>query len=171
MKRIALAWLLLCCAPALAGGPPWRQATPVEMRKLIPARAPVGKDRIETEMYTASGITDGHHFVAGVVIIVAGYVDAEGKYSHFFITQVPMRVGDLELQPGEYVFGYMRLDDESEEIKFYEAATGRLLGTVIAKMDKRRTGVRFFYINPPAYGSGKGTMQLGRFVFDYKLSQ
>jgi len=169
MKRIALAWVLLCCTPVLAGGPLWRQATSAELRQMIPARAPVGKERIETEFRTASGITDGRRFVAGVVMITAGY-EAEGKYSHFFITQAPLRIGDMLLPPGEYVFGYKRVED-AMEVKFHEAATERLLGTVRAKLDMRRTGVRQFYISPAAYGSGKGFVQFGRFVFEYKLSQ
>src|ERR1700759_905078 len=151
MKRVALAWLLLCCAPVLAGGPPWRQASSAEMRQVIPARAAVGKERIETEFRSASGITDGHHFVVGVFMLTAGY-EAEGKYTYFFMTQVPIKIGDMALQPGEYVFGYMRIDDNSEEVKFYEAANLRLIGTVLAKQDKRRTGVRQFYMGPPAYG-------------------
>lgn len=171
MKRIAVAWILLCCAPVLAGGPVWRQATAAELRQIIPARVPVGKDRIETEIRVASGITDGRRFVAGVLMLVAGYENVEGKCSHFFITQVPLRIGDMLLQPGEYAFGYMRIDDNSQEVRFYEAANLRLLGSVNAKLDTRKTGVRSFYISPAAYGSGKGTMQFGRFVFEYKLSQ
>ena len=73
MKRIALAWVLFCCAPALAGGPVWRQASINELRQIIPARAPVGKERIETEFRAASGITDGRRFIAGVFMIVTGY--------------------------------------------------------------------------------------------------
>jgi hypothetical protein len=170
MKRIALAWVLLCCTPALAGGPIWRQATSAELRQIIPARAPVGKERIETEFRVASGITDGRRSVAGVLMITANY-EAEGKYTHFLITQVPLRIGELLLQPGEYVFGSKRVDNDTIEVKFHEAASERMLGTVLAKLDTRRTGVRSFYINPPAYGSGKGFMQFGRFVFEYRLSQ
>ena len=37
--------------------PGWRTATPEELRKhVLPLRAPVEKERIETEMRTASGI-------------------------------------------------------------------------------------------------------------------
>ena len=69
----------------------WRSATADELRKVIPARAPVIKENIETEFRTASGVTDGRgRFIAGVVMITAGY-SAEGKYSHFFITQAPLR--------------------------------------------------------------------------------
>jgi hypothetical protein len=170
MKRIALAWVLLCCTPALAGGPLWRQATSTELRQIIPARAGVGKERIETEFRAASGITDGRRYIAGVFMIVTGY-EAEGKYTPFIITKVPLRIGDMMLQPGEYVFGSKRVDGDAVEVKFYEAASERMLGKVLAKLDTRRTGVRQFYISPAAYGSGKGFMQFGRFVFEYKLSQ
>ncbi|HMH45958.1 MAG TPA: hypothetical protein VK557_20890, partial [Pyrinomonadaceae bacterium] len=82
--------------------PRWRAATEPELRKLIPARAPVVKENIETEFRTASGVTDGRgKFIAGVVMITAGY-SAEGKYSHFFITQTPLKLGTMLLAPGEY---------------------------------------------------------------------
>ena len=65
---------------------------PDELRSVIPARAPVISERIETEFRTASGITDGNcHFIAGVVTITAGY-SAEGKYSHYFRCR-PLRGG------------------------------------------------------------------------------
>jgi len=61
------------------------------------ARAPVNKENIETEFRTASGVTDGRgKFIAGVVMITAGY-SAEGKYSHFFITQAPLKIGSMML--------------------------------------------------------------------------
>jgi hypothetical protein len=97
----------------------WRAATESELKNLIPARAPVEKERIETESRTASGITNGKAYVAGVVLITAGY-SAEGKYSHFFFTQVPLTVGDISLKPGEYVFGWQKNPD-SLTVKFYEA--------------------------------------------------
>ncbi|HKG12732.1 MAG TPA: hypothetical protein VKB12_05315, partial [Pyrinomonadaceae bacterium] len=37
----------------------WRSATAEELRRVIPARAPVIKENIETEFRTASGVTDG----------------------------------------------------------------------------------------------------------------
>lgn len=51
----------------------WRAPTEQELRKVIPARAPVIKENIETEFRTASGVTDGRgRFIAGVVMITAG---------------------------------------------------------------------------------------------------
>ena len=37
----------------------WRAATDTELKTLIPPRAQVIQERIETELRTASGITDG----------------------------------------------------------------------------------------------------------------
>src|ERR1700691_661703 len=106
----------------------WHAASDAELRSVIRARAPVVQERIETEMRSASGITNGHgKFIAGVVLITAGY-SAEGKYSHFFLTQVPLRIGtDTRLVPGEYVLGYEHTDN-GLLIHFYDAVTGRAAG-------------------------------------------
>src|SRR3954470_7393278 len=114
----------------------WRAATENELREVIPLRAPVEKERIETEFRTASAITDGKgQYVAGVVLITAGY-SAEGKYSHFFLTQVPIEIGDLALKPGKYVFGWQHKQD-ALAVRFYEAQTGKLLGTAEATRTSR----------------------------------
>jgi hypothetical protein len=156
----------LCVAASIEG---WRQASDKELKEVIPARAQVERERIETEPRTVSGVTDARgKFIAGAVLITAGYA-AEGKFSHFFITQVPIRVSDIELPTGEYVFGFKRVDDESVEVKFYEAATGKLLGSVKAHKETRRGPVRSLMISPPV--NGKGNVQIGRFLFDYKLSE
>lgn len=158
----------LLSALTLASQAKWRAATEKELAALIPARAPVEKEQIETEMRTASGVTSGRgQFIAGVVIVTAGYA-AEGKYSHFLITQVPVRIGGMALSPGEYVFGYRRLDGDTLEVKFHEAATGRLLGTVSAHRAQARGPIRSLLINPPV--GETGTIELGRFAFDYVIS-
>lgn len=167
MKNTLSALAIVCLASAFASAAAWRQATEKELRSVIPARAVVEKERIETEFRTASGITDGQgKFIAGIVLITAGYA-AEGKYSHFLIAQIPVVVGDVALSPGEYVFGYKRVDDETVEVKFYEAASGKPLGAVKAQKDTRRGPIRSFFISPT--GNGKGVMQIGRFIFDYRL--
>ncbi len=147
------------------GHPAWRVANDAELRKLIPARAPVIAERIETEFRTASGVTDGRgKFVAGVVLITAGY-SAEGKYSNFLIAQVPVRIGGLALPVGQYVFGWTR-SEESLAVRFYEAGTGKELGTVEAKHDLTIKRVESFRIWPPG---DHGVIQLGRFAMPYSL--
>ncbi len=144
----------------------WHMATTSELKTLIPARAPVEKERIETEFRTASGITDGQHrFIAGVVLITAGY-SAEGKYSHFLIVQAPIRIGDITLAPGQYVFGWTHNED-SLTVKFYEAASGKPLGSVEAMLNPSIKSVASFRVWPP---SEKPVMQIGRFTFPYQLA-
>ena len=145
----------------------WRSTTEPELRKLIPARAPVIKENIETEFRTASGVTDGRgKFIAGVVMITAGY-SAEGKYSHFFITQVPLKIGSMLLQPGEYVFGYQRINNEAIRVSFYRASSGQAIGTVEAHVNRKSSLVRSLLISPPV--DGRAPIQVGRFFFEYKL--
>ena len=155
--------------PAKAGRPRWRSATEPELRKLIPARAPVIKENIETEFRTASGVTDGRgKFIAGVVMITAGY-SAEGKYSHFFITQAQLKIGSMLLQPGEYVFGYQRINNDAIRVSFYRASSGEAIGIVDARVNRKSSMVRSLLISPPV--DGRGSIQVGRFFFEYKLEE
>src|SRR6201996_3391123 len=107
-RSLGVAVLFVCalaCGAQAAKNSAWHAATEGELKNLLPARAPVQQERIETEMRTASGITDGHgKFIAGVVLITAGY-SADGKYSHYFLNQVPLKIGRFQLAPGAYVIG------------------------------------------------------------------
>lgn len=164
----ALPLLLLICTAVFGNPAGWRTASESELKKVIPARAAVIKENIETEFRTASGVTDGQgKFIAGVVMITAGY-SAEGKYSHFFIVQVPMQVGDFSLEPGEYVFGYKRKTPDSITVTFYRASSGDQVGEVEAVRNQKSKMVRTLLIQAAA--GAKGTIQIGRFVFDYRLS-
>jgi len=170
MKRILIPLLLLVASTAAAQtkDQKWRAATDKELKSLIPARVTVENERIETEMRTASGVTNGGgKFIAGVVMITAGY-SAEGKYTHFFITQVGIKLGDFELRPGEYVFGHKRTDQDTLEVSFYEAATGKHVGDVKAQVDPKKGPVRSLTITPP--GAEKSVIKLGRFFFEYTIS-
>ncbi len=145
----------------------WRPASEAELKALIPDRAPVEKERIETEFRTASGITNGKgKFIAGVVLITAGYA-AEGKYSNFLIVQSAMKIGSIALAPGEYVFGWRRKDDDSLEVKLYDAHSGKFLGNAEAKRLSRTGRIESFKVSPP---SEKGTIEIGRFAMSYSLA-
>ncbi|HEY9283235.1 MAG TPA: hypothetical protein VIP46_07260, partial [Pyrinomonadaceae bacterium] len=151
-----------------AGAQRWRTATAGELRRVIPERAPVIKENIETEFRTASGVTDGAgRYIAGVVMITAGY-SAEGKYSHFFITQAPLRVGDVALQPGQYVFGYRRTNDDTIRVSFYRAASGEAVGDADARLNRKNSSVRSLLISPPS--GGRSTIQIGRFLLEYRVA-
>ena len=160
---LVAAALLLAVHVSASNG--WRSATQKELKTWIPARAPVIKERIETESRTASGIVnDKGQYVAGAVLITAGY-SANGKYSDFLVTQVPLKIGTAVLQPGEYVFGWHRVDD-SLLVSFYEATSGRSLGNVTANHDDIHRRIASFEVFPPGEGS---VMLIGRFAFHYKF--
>ena len=172
LSKTLLAFLLLfstTTAQAWMTLPRWRAATEPELRKIIPARAPVIKENIETEFRTASGVTNGRgKFIAGVVMITAGY-SAEGKYSHFFITQAALKIDNMVLQPGEYVFGYQRIDNETIRLSFFRASSGEAVGDVSAHVNRKSSLVRSLLITPPV--SNKGSIQIGRFLFDYRITE
>jgi hypothetical protein len=166
MRKLLIPLLLLTITSVSADAK-WRVANEKELRAVIPARVNVENERIETEFRTASGVTDGNgKVIAGVVMITAGYA-AEGKYTHFFMTKVGLKFGDLELKPGEYVFGHKRIDPNTQLVSFYEAATGKALGTVKAQLDPKKGPVRSLTITPP--GSEKAVIKIGRFYFEYSI--
>ena len=169
--RLALC-MLLCVAlviPATAQKPQaeqWRAATAAELEAVLPARAPVEKEHIETEMRTANGIINSHgQIIAAVVLITAGYA-ADGKYSHFLLIQSPLVLdGHVTLKPGSYVVGWRR-SDEGLEVHFFHSATGQEVGVGIARTSPGTTRVESFHIWPP---NEHKDIQIGRFFLPYSL--
>jgi hypothetical protein len=154
---------------ALAQKSTWRQATDAELASLLPARAPVEKEHIETEMRTASGIVNSRgHFIAGVVLLTAGY-SADGKYSHFLVVQVPVRIGGIALKPGDYAFGWTRTQaGDALSVHFHEAARGALVGTADAHRIAGSSRVESLHIWPPG---DKALIQIGRFGIPYEIGE
>jgi hypothetical protein len=144
----------------------WRAATAAELESALPARAPVEKERIETEMRTATGIIDSRgRLVAAVVLITAGYA-ADGKYSHYLLVQAPLLLdGRLPLAPGSYALGWTRVED-TLEVTVFDAASGAARGTVTARPYAAARRVESVRIWPPAEGS---VIQIGRFAIPYRI--
>jgi hypothetical protein len=168
---IIFSWFLTMgiCLAAQAQKNSWRQATDAELASLLPARAPVEKEHIETEMRTASGIVNARgRFIAGVVLLTAGY-SADGKYSHYLVVQVPVRIGGILLKPGEYAFGWDRAKSgDSLAVRFHIAATGTLVGTAEAHRIAGSSRVESLHIWPPG---DKPLMQIGRFGLPYEITE
>jgi hypothetical protein len=144
----------------------WRKMTEAELKTSVPEKAPVIREQIETELRTAAGLTDGKNKIFGVVIITAGY-EADGKYTHFFKTDADLKVGDLSLSKGEYIFGYQRLDTETLRVTFYKAKDGELVGAIKAKVEPKKGAIYSFLIEPPT--AKKGKIYIGRFTFEYNF--
>src|SRR6202008_295951 len=98
------------------------------------------------------------HYIAGVVLITAGY-SADGKYSHYLVVQAPVRIGGVALKPGEYVFGWVR-DGDSLRVHFTQAATGELVGNADAPLVPGHVRVESLRIWPPG---DRSLIQIGRF--------
>ena len=164
---LGIALALIAPAAQAKKGAGWRQATDAELASLLPARAPVEKEHIETEMRTASGIVNGKgHFIAGVVLITAGY-SADGKYSHYLVVQAPVEIGGVALKPGEYVFGYEHKEDVLN-VHFHQAATGVLVGTAEAHLLAGSGHVTSLHIWSPG---DKAIIQIGRFSIPYEIGE
>ena len=169
MKLSLVVFLLILVSPSAGAQkkPGWRSATTEELKAVLPLRAPVEKERIETEMRTASGIVNSHgKAIAGVVLITAGY-SADGKYSHYLIVQAPITIADIALTPGSYVFGWKRTD-EGLVVTFYEAANGVERGTAVARRMPQGNRVESFRLWPPAE---QPILQIGRFSLPYRLTE
>jgi len=100
------------------------------------------------------------------VLITAGY-SADGKYSHYLIVQAPLRIGEMVLKPGEYVFGWTRAEGgDTLTVHFNVAATGALVGTTVARKITESSRLESLHIWPP---DEKSLIQIGRFGIPYKL--
>jgi len=167
MTRVLLLLLTGALLSSGAQSAVWRSATEPELKEVIPARAPVGSEHIETEFRTASGITNGKgKYIAGVVLITAGY-SADGKYSHFLLVQAPIKVGEIRLKPGNYVFGWHH-EADALRVLFYEAQSGKFLGSVDAPRNSTIGRIESFHLYPPGE---KAIVQIGRFGFGYKIGE
>lgn len=169
MRRMV--WVFVCWTVAIVAlgqtsTDHWRAATNSELEAVLPTRAHVEKEHIETEMRTANGIINSRNqIIAAVVLITAGYA-ADGKYSHFLLVQSPITLdGHFTLQPGSYVVGWHRSDD-GLEVHFFDSLTGAERGTGIARRRPATTGVESFHIWPP---NERKDIQIGRFFLPYSL--
>src|SRR5580692_2932623 len=170
MRRVC--WILLWCSVAFAAtgqrtsGEQWRAATTAELEAVLPARASVEKEHIETEMRSATGIIDSRgKVIAAVVLITAGYA-ANGKYYYYLLAQSPIRIGEnIELTPGAYAIGWTRATD-GLLVHIYEAETGVERGTITAHPLTQPLPIVSVKVWPP---SERSVVQIGRFVLPYSL--
>ena len=169
MKMFYALFFLSLVTPSVGAQvkPDWHSASSEELKAVLPSRALVEKERIETEMRTASGIVNASgKVIAGVVLITAGY-SADGKYSHYLVVQAPITIADISLAAGNYVFGWQRTDD-GLVVKFYEATTGAERGTATAHRMAQSTRIESFRVWPPG---DQSILQIGRFSLPYKLTE
>jgi len=168
--RHSLLGMALCLSMLHAAGAQaqhWRAATRSELTSVLPSRASVEGEHIETEMRTASGIVNAEgQYIAGTVLITAGY-SADGKYSHYLMVQAPIEIGGVLLIPGNYALGWSRMDaQDALNVHLNDATTGKLMGVAVAHRIPGPGGVESLRIWAP---EEKALIQIGRFGISYKL--
>src|ERR1700753_136593 len=145
----------------------WRAATASELESALPARAPVEKERIETEMRTATGIINDRSQLIGAVVLITAGSSADGKYSHYLLLQAPMTIGDhIALRSGAYAVGWKRTDD-GLQVRFFDAVSGAERGMAVAKPMTGTHRVESFRIWPP---SERSVIQIGRYALSYTVA-
>jgi hypothetical protein len=171
-RRRLLALVMLCILPcslpaqskSSSNSRGWRTAMPAELAAVLPVRAPVEKERIETEMRTATGVIGSRgKVIAAVVLITAGYA-ANGKYTYYLVAQSPLRIGaNIDLAPGNYAIGWTH-ETDGLLVHIYEAETGVERGTITAHPLAQPLPIVSVKIWPPAERS---VIQIGRFALSY----
>ena len=154
MKRTLYAALivLLLLPAARSEKPEWRQATDAELASLLPARAPVEKEHIETEMRTASGIVNGSgRYIAGSGADYGGLLGGRQVFALPGGAGARCGLAASRCKPGEYAFGYSH-DGEVLRVHFNDAATGSFVGTTDARLLDGIKGVESLHIWPPGTG-------------------
>ena len=157
--------LLIMLPLAVGQSPVWHQASAAELGSLLPDRASVNGEHIETEMRTASGIVNRQgQTVAAVVLITAGYSE-QARFSHYLLVQTSVEMGGFVLVPGEYVFGWKK-DGSDLSVTFYQAETGTLVGTARAYRLGARSAAELFRIWPPEV---RPLIEIGAFGMPYTI--
>jgi hypothetical protein len=83
--------------------------------------------------------------------------------------QAPIKIGGVQLKPGEYAFGWTREDSgEALSVHFHVAETGALVGTAEAKRMIGTPRVESLHIWPP---SERAIIQIGRFAIPYEIGE
>ena len=165
LLAVVVVFLTLCSTSFAQKNTLWRAATAAELEAALPARAPVEKERIETEMRTASGIINERgQLIAAVVLITAGYA-ADGKYSHYLLLQAPLSIQNHSFAPGAYVVGWKHAE-EGLQVQVFDAATGTEKATFLAKPLTGSKRIESFRIWPP---SERPLIQIGRYMLPYSV--
>jgi len=80
-----------------------------ELKTLVPAAFFYRGESATVQLRNAGAIrTKDQKYVMAALVDTAGYAsDVAQKYQGLFITEIKIKIGDSELAPGEYGFGFM----------------------------------------------------------------
>ena len=104
----AIAGLLVAMAWAQAGKPAGL-LTSADLKTIVPSSFFYAGQSASVQLRNSAGIrTKENKYVLAGLVDTAGYAsDVAQKYQGFLITEVKLKLGDSELAPGEYGFGFV----------------------------------------------------------------
>jgi hypothetical protein len=107
--RLPLVVVLLCSTLAFAQSKPGVLSTD-EIKHLAPASYFFAGQTAPVQIRNSTGFRS-----AGNKVVLVGLVDTSGyaadvqqKYMGFFITEAKLKIGDAEISPGQYGFGFSK---------------------------------------------------------------
>lgn len=105
----ALLTMTLSCAMLGQQAKPAGVVTAADMKGLVPATFFYRGQSASVQMRNAAAIRTGNErYVIVAMVDTSGYAaDVAARYQGLFITEVKLKVGDAELAPGEYGFGFV----------------------------------------------------------------
>ncbi len=131
--RLPVAVVVLCSALAFAQAKPGVLSAD-EVKHLAPSSYFFSGQTAPVQLRNSTGFRS-----AGNKVVLVGLVDTSGyaadvqqKYMGFFITEAKLKIGDAEISPGQYGFGF------SKDGKFMllDVAANEIASTASAKDDK-----------------------------------
>lgn len=114
MKRYARLTVAVCLLLCVAGSAQQTKKTGVlsapEVKKLAPSAYYFAGQSAPVQLRNAVALrtANGKMVLAGLVDTSGYSSDIQQKYQGFFITESKLKIGDSELNPGEYGFGFMK---------------------------------------------------------------
>jgi hypothetical protein len=123
------------------------------LSKILPASVFVDGENVPTQKRNAGAVTFGEkkYFIASLVDTSGYSSQYQEKYIGTLITQVPVKLGSLELQPGQYGFGKIK-SGENESLAIYDVG-GNKIGEVATTKDDKMKPVRPLQIVADAAGA------------------
>jgi len=96
-------------AAAAAQSKPAGVVAAAELKSLVPTSYFYRGQSASVQMRNSGAIrTKGQKYVIAALVDTSGYAsDVAAKYQGLFITEVKLKVGDADLAPGEYGFGFV----------------------------------------------------------------
>ena len=101
--------LAALCGAALAQSKPAGVVAAADLKSVVPTSYFYRGQSASVQMRNAAAIrTKNERYVIAALVDTSGYAsDVAAKYQGLFITEVKLKVGDADLAPGEYGFGFV----------------------------------------------------------------